>query len=86
MYTLIAFATHWGTKHGGINSLGVDPPLKALLNHEVRYWRGLLTSFGWPEPERLASQLLALATLAGGFATPREARPYWATATASPTS
>jgi len=56
---------------------------KALLNHEVRYWRGLLTSFGWPEPERLASQLLALATLAGGFATPREARPYWATATAS---
>jgi hypothetical protein len=48
---------------------------KALLNHEVRYWRGLLTSFGWAEPERLAAQLLALATLAGGFATPREARP-----------
>jgi len=56
---------------------------KALLNHEVRYWRGLLTPFGWAEPERLAAQLLALATLAGGFATPREARAYWATATAS---
>ena len=54
---------------------------KALLNHEVRYWRGLLAPFGWAEPERLAAQLLALATLAGGFATPREARPYWATAT-----
>jgi hypothetical protein len=56
---------------------------KALLNHEVRYWRGLLAPFGWAEPERLAAQLLALATLAGGFATPREARPYWETATAS---
>jgi hypothetical protein len=56
---------------------------KALLNHEVRYWRGLLAPFGWAEAERLASQLLALATLTGGFATPREARPYWATATAS---
>lgn len=54
---------------------------KALLNHEVRYWRGLLTPFGWADPERLAAQLLALATLAGGFATPREARPYWTTAT-----
>ena len=48
---------------------------KALLNHEVRYWRGLLAPFGWAEPERLALQLLALATLAGGFATPREAQP-----------
>lgn len=24
MYTLIAFATHWGTKHGGINSFNTD--------------------------------------------------------------
>ncbi|MFH1079603.1 MAG: tetratricopeptide repeat protein [Pseudomonadota bacterium] len=50
---------------------------KALLNHERRYWRRLLSHFGWAEPERLALQLLALATLAGGFATPRAAEPYW---------
>ncbi|MBU4583538.1 MAG: glycosyltransferase, partial [Proteobacteria bacterium] len=54
---------------------------KALLNHERRYWRRLLTHFGWAaEPERLALQLLSLATLAGGFATPRAAEPYWAKA------
>jgi glycosyltransferase involved in cell wall biosynthesis len=50
---------------------------KALLNHERRYWVGLLTQFNWPEPERRAEQLLALTTLAGGFATPRAAEPYW---------
>ncbi|MBK7236167.1 MAG: glycosyltransferase family 4 protein [Sterolibacteriaceae bacterium] len=50
---------------------------KALLNHEVRYWRGLLADFGGVEPERLAAQLLALTTLAGGFATPKDAWPYW---------
>jgi glycosyltransferase involved in cell wall biosynthesis len=51
---------------------------KALLNHERRYWRGLLTHFAWAEPECHAQQLLALATLAGGFAAPKEAQPYWA--------
>ena len=50
---------------------------KALLNHEARYWRRLLVSFGGNEPERPAAKLLALATLAGGFATPKEARRYW---------
>jgi tetratricopeptide (TPR) repeat protein len=50
---------------------------RALLNHERRYWRGLLAHFGWAEPEREAQQLLALTTLAGGFATPKEAKPYW---------
>jgi hypothetical protein len=50
---------------------------KALLNHERRYWIGLLAHFNWPEPERRAEQLLALATLAGGFATSRAAEPYW---------
>ncbi|MBP8789289.1 MAG: tetratricopeptide repeat protein, partial [Azonexus sp.] len=53
---------------------------KALLNHETRYWRGVLAPFAWAEPERQAAQLLALTTLAGGFATPREAQAYWATA------
>ncbi|MDO9230452.1 MAG: tetratricopeptide repeat protein [Syntrophales bacterium] len=53
---------------------------KALLNHERRYWRRLLSHFGWAEPEHLAQQLLALATLAGGFATSRAAEPYWAKA------
>ncbi len=50
---------------------------KALLNHERRYWLGLLSQFNWPEPERRAEQLLALSTLAGGFATPKAAEPYW---------
>jgi tetratricopeptide (TPR) repeat protein/glycosyltransferase involved in cell wall biosynthesis len=50
---------------------------RALLNHERRYWRGLLAHFGWAEPEREAQRLLALTTLAGGFATPKEAKPYW---------
>jgi glycosyltransferase involved in cell wall biosynthesis len=50
---------------------------KALLNHERRYWLGLLAQFHWLEPDRRAEQLLALTTLAGGFATPRTAEPYW---------
>lgn len=50
---------------------------KALLNHERRYWQRLLSHFNWPEPERRAEQLLALSTLAGGFATPRTAEPCW---------
>ncbi|MBU1181425.1 MAG: tetratricopeptide repeat protein [Proteobacteria bacterium] len=51
--------------------------IKALLNHEKRYWRRLLAHFGWVESESLAQQLLALTTLAGGFTTPRAAEPYW---------
>ncbi|MFL6216205.1 MAG: glycosyltransferase family 4 protein [Blastocatellia bacterium] len=50
---------------------------KALLNHERRYWRGVLDHLNWPEPERRAEQLLTLSTLAGGFATSRNAEPYW---------
>jgi tetratricopeptide (TPR) repeat protein len=50
---------------------------RALLHHERRYWLGLLAPFNWPEPDRRAEQLLALTTLAGGFATPRAAEPYW---------
>ncbi len=53
---------------------------KALLNHERRYWRGLLRDFNLANPERRAQQLLALATLAGGFITPGHAKPYWTTA------
>src|SRR4029079_19142762 len=44
---------------------------KALLNHERRYWVGLLAAFNWPDPGRRAEQLLALATLAGGIPTSR---------------
>ena len=51
---------------------------KALLNHERRYWRRLLTNFGWAEPEVHAQLLLALTTLAGGFETSRVAQSYWA--------
>jgi tetratricopeptide (TPR) repeat protein len=53
---------------------------RALLHHERRYWIGLLSQFNWLEPDRRAEQLLALSTLAGGFATPRAAEPYWAKA------
>ncbi len=50
---------------------------KALLNHERRYWLGLLVPFHWPDPARRAEQLLALATLAGGFATAKIAEKFW---------
>ena len=50
---------------------------KALLNHERRYWVGLLSSFNWPDAGRQAEQLLALATLAGGFPTAKVAEPFW---------
>lgn len=53
---------------------------KALLNHERRYWVALLASFNWPDPGRRAEQLLALATLAGGFATSRMAETFWTAA------
>ncbi|HKS40927.1 MAG TPA: DUF3856 domain-containing protein [Blastocatellia bacterium] len=50
---------------------------KALLNHERRYWQGVLAHLNWPEPERRAEQLLALTILAGGFAIPRDAEQFW---------
>jgi glycosyltransferase involved in cell wall biosynthesis/tetratricopeptide (TPR) repeat protein len=50
---------------------------RALLHHERRYWRGLFSGHALAEPERYAEQLLALATLAGGFATPKAVLPYW---------
>jgi tetratricopeptide (TPR) repeat protein/glycosyltransferase involved in cell wall biosynthesis len=53
---------------------------RALLNHERRYWKGLLAHYGWAEAESLAQQLLALATLAGGFATPKDAFSHWTAA------
>ncbi len=50
---------------------------KALLNHERRYWSRLLAHFTFSEPEQHAQQLLALTTLAGGFATPKDAQMFW---------
>ena len=50
---------------------------RALLNHERRYWRGLFSGHVLAEPERYAEQLLALITLAGGFATPKAVLPHW---------
>ena len=52
----------------------------ALLNHERRYWKGLLTNFNLTNPEDRAQKLLALATLAGGFTSPGQANPCWMTA------
>ena len=54
--------------------------IKALLNHERRYWVGLLASLNWPDSGRRAEQLLALATLAGGFETHRVAETFWTAA------
>jgi tetratricopeptide (TPR) repeat protein/glycosyltransferase involved in cell wall biosynthesis len=50
---------------------------RALLNHERRYWSGLFSGHALAEPERYAEQLLALATLAGGFVTPKAVLPHW---------
>jgi tetratricopeptide (TPR) repeat protein len=50
---------------------------RALLNHERRYWNRLLAQLNWVEPARRAERLLALTTLAGNFATPRDAERYW---------
>ncbi|MBT9100014.1 tetratricopeptide repeat protein [Methylovulum psychrotolerans] len=50
---------------------------RALLNHERRYWAQALANSGLPNPENLAQQLLALATLAGGFAASNQAHNYW---------
>lgn len=50
---------------------------RALLNHERRYWAQALADKDLPNPENLAQQLLALATLAGGFAAPNQAHNYW---------
>ncbi len=51
--------------------------IRALLNHERRYWSRLLAHFSFGEPEQHAQQLLALTTLAGGFASPKDAQAYW---------
>ncbi|MGZ5053892.1 MAG: tetratricopeptide repeat protein [Methylobacter sp.] len=50
---------------------------RALLNHERRYWADALADSGFNKPENLAQQLLALATLSGGFATAKQAKTYW---------
>ena len=50
---------------------------RALLNHERRYWHGLLIDHNLAEPERYAEQLLALSTLTGGFPTAKAALPLW---------
>ncbi|WP_167631834.1 tetratricopeptide repeat protein, partial [Mariprofundus ferrooxydans] len=49
----------------------------ALLNHERRYWQGLFDEASMAEPARHSELLLALSTLAGGFATPKAAQAYW---------
>lgn len=50
---------------------------RALLNHERRYWQGLLKGTALTAPARRAQLLLALATLAGGFRTIGSAGAYW---------
>ncbi len=50
---------------------------RALLNHERRYWDGLLNESGIPEPTRYAEQLLALVTLSGEFTSAKDARLFW---------
>ncbi|MDO9267631.1 MAG: tetratricopeptide repeat protein [Methylobacter sp.] len=50
---------------------------KALLNHERRYWIDALADTGLHKPENHAQLLLALATLSGGFVTPKQAKTVW---------
>ncbi|MEQ1837437.1 MAG: tetratricopeptide repeat protein [Candidatus Nitrotoga sp.] len=50
---------------------------RALLNHERRYWRALFSGDDIPQAEHHAELLLALTTLAGGFATPKAALSFW---------
>lgn len=50
---------------------------KALLNHERRYWLRILEPLNLPDAVRRAEQIMALATLAGGFPTARIAETFW---------
>lgn len=56
---------------------------RALLNHERRYWVRLLEPLNWPDGGQRAEQILALATLAGGFPTARIAEMFWTAAKGS---
>lgn len=49
----------------------------ALLNHERRYWAKALADTPIYQPENYAQHLLALATLSGGFATPKQAKTFF---------
>jgi glycosyltransferase involved in cell wall biosynthesis len=50
---------------------------KALLHHERRYWVRLLEPLNLFDAGRRAEQILALATLAGGFPTAKIAETFW---------
>lgn len=54
-----------------------DGLIKALLNHERRYWLGLLSNIFGENSGAYAQSLLALTTLAGGFVTARDANQRW---------
>jgi hypothetical protein len=47
---------------------------EALLDHEWRYWEQALADTQLFQPENQAQHLLALTTLSGGFATPKQAK------------
>jgi tetratricopeptide (TPR) repeat protein len=49
---------------------------RTLLNHERRYWSRYLCSEAFPDADVYAEELLGVATLVGGFATPRQAGEY----------
>lgn len=54
-----------------------DGIIRAILNHEQRYWQAALKNTGLDILELTARKLLALVTLTGSFATAREAGSYW---------
>ncbi len=54
-----------------------DGITRAILNHEQRYWDGALNSAGITISGASARKLLALVTLAGSFATAKDAKDYW---------
>jgi hypothetical protein len=53
-----------------------DGITKAILTHEQRYWTEALKSEGIEISPQTAKKLLALVTLAGHFATAKEAQSY----------
>ncbi|MCJ8269826.1 MAG: hypothetical protein MJK04_10540, partial [Psychrosphaera sp.] len=64
----------------GEQPTSADGITKAILTHEQRYWAEALNSEDIDVSPQTAKKLLALVTLAGNFATAKEAQSYWAAA------
>ncbi len=54
-----------------------DGIIRAILNHEQRYWKAALKNISFYILDPTVRKLLALVTLTGNFATAKEAENYW---------